>query len=365
MDKNYFKAIDNLTPSQSALDRAIEAARAEQQSGKVIPMKTTKRKFTLLGAIAASLALIITLGAVFFPSSVPTDNNKTKREKNENVFFITANAAELENQLSDKDIIGAFAGSSGTTRLADFENKNHNDPLDSGQYYKDGYADLFMKYDMATLSVKGDNIKSISVKSNKKGAYFGVTPVGDIVESRDDDAEITYVFVNGKGVAMGKKGYERYEKSRKERLKRYTDADSLDNSQYTKKELKKYSDGMYADIFCDGFTYKNTDGKKTVDVGGDLDLVIESDHSNAKIAKLLEKLDNVDGEIIEHKYKRENYDDLSSYRSEIFKKIVKETVKKATIDVTVNFTDGTSQTKTLKLGYYMDKELDWLWVTIK
>ena len=363
MDKNYFKAIDNLTPSQSALDRALDAARAEQ-SGKVIPMKTTKRKFTLLGAIAASLALIITLGAVFFPSSVPTDN-KTNNNKNENVFFITANAAELENQLSGKSIIGAFAGEAGTARLADFDNNDDNDPFDSGQYYKDGYADVFILYDISTFSVKGDNIKSISVKSNKKGIYFGVTPIGDIDESRNGDENVNYVYANGRGVAIGEKSYKEYEKSRKERLKRYTDADSLDNSQYTKKELKKYSDGMYANIFCDGFTYENTDGKKAIDIGGDFDLVIESNHSNAIIANLLEKLDNVDGKIIEHKFRREDCDDLDSYRDNLYRKIVKETVKNATIDVTVNFTDGTAQTKTLKLGYYMDKQLYFPFITIK
>lgn len=364
MDKNYFKAIDNLTPSKSALDRAIEAARAEQ-SGKVIPMKTTKKKFGLIGAIAASLALIITLGAVFFPSSVSTDSGETNNDKSENIFFITANAAELENQISDKSVIGVFAGETGTARLADFDNNDDSDPFDSGQYYKDGYADLFILYGISTFSVKGDNIKSISMKSNKKGIYFGVTPVGDIDESRNGDENVNYVYTNGRAVAMGEKSYKEYEKSRKEKLKRYIDADSLNNSQYTKEELKKYGDGMYADIFCDEFTYENTDGKKIVDIGGDFDLVIESNHSNARIAKLLEKLDNVDGKIIEHKFRRENHDDLDSYRDNLYRKIVKETVMNATIDVTVNFADGTSQTKTLKLAYYMDKELYFPFLTLK
>lgn len=360
MNKKYFKGIDNLTPSQSALNRALEAARAEEQSGKVIKMKTTRKKFTLLGAVAASLALIITLGAVFFPSSVPTD-----KKAGENTFFITANAAELKNQLSDKSVIGAFEGSAETARLADFDNSNKSDLYDTGQFYKDGYADFFMLYDMSKLSVKGDNIKSVSAKSNKKGVYFAVTATGDIEKNRTEEGEVNYVYENGKAVSIGKKSYEEYEKSCKERLGRYTDADSFKNSQYTKNELKKFGDGIYANIFCDGFTYNNEKGEKSVNLGGDLSLVIESNHSNSKIAKWLKELNKVEKQIIKRKYSSENYNDLDRCKDSLYSKIIKETVQNSDIDVTVTFTDGTVQTRTLEIDCYMDKEIDFPWITIK
>lgn len=361
MDKNYFKAIDNLTPSQSALDRALQAARAEQ-SGKVIPMKTTKRKFTLLGAIAASLALIVTLSAVFFPSSVKTNKDKTKKEKNENVFFITANAAELKNYISDKSVIGAFAGSAGSSRILDFDNVDDNDPYNAGQYYKDGYADIFWNYSMSKLSVNGDNIKSVTVKSNKKGVYFDVSPMGDINESRNGDEDVIYVSSNsGKVVAIKGESYEEYEKSRKKNLKRYTDTDSIQNSQYTMKELKKMGDTIY----CDGFTYNNKDKKKAVDFGRDLKLVIESNHSDSKIAGWLKELDEIEKEIIKCKYSHEMYEDLDNQRENLDGKIIKRTVKNATIDVTANFTDGTAQTKTLELDYYFENNDSFPWITIK
>lgn len=89
MNKIYYNTIDNVRPSDSAVERAVEAALRADQSGKVTKMKAKHSYIKPLSAIAACMALIIALGAVFFP-------------KSDNTFYINASAAEVDKNYDYK-----------------------------------------------------------------------------------------------------------------------------------------------------------------------------------------------------------------------------------------------------------------------
>lgn len=89
------KAIESIKPKQASVEKALTAARQAEGVEKVIEIKKqNKRKFAPLGVVAASLAIIIGLGAVFISNS-----------KAENSFFLVAKAAQSEKgtKLNEKN----------------------------------------------------------------------------------------------------------------------------------------------------------------------------------------------------------------------------------------------------------------------
>lgn len=163
MNEKYFKAIDSLIPREKSVEKTIEAITKAERSGKVIEMKATKRyrKFTSIGIAAASLALVIALGAIFYPNAVKTAETKPSSSTvvKQNGFFITANAAEATSDeaapqkiTSHKFVkIGKFTPSVGFVTY---------DVGDNGDNSNNRIAGLF-NYN---LRCEGDNIDKITYK---------------------------------------------------------------------------------------------------------------------------------------------------------------------------------------------------------
>ncbi|MCH5299582.1 MAG: hypothetical protein J1E96_07460 [Ruminococcus sp.] len=114
MNEKYYKAIDSLTPRDESVKKTIEAVTKASQSGKVIEMKTRKinKKFAAISAVAASLAVIITCGAFFYPGANLSENNLSpSTAAKQNGFFMTAYAAEAtddeakSNKITSDDFV--------------------------------------------------------------------------------------------------------------------------------------------------------------------------------------------------------------------------------------------------------------------
>ena len=120
MDKKLYKeSLDSIRISDEAVEKAIKRLRGADTVAKVNVMKKTAKKFTAVGALAASIAVILILGTVFFPS-VQNQNGAQRAG-----FSIIANAAVKEtlskNEFKTIAVFGQNGGTSSYPELtADF-----------------------------------------------------------------------------------------------------------------------------------------------------------------------------------------------------------------------------------------------------
>lgn len=364
MIKEHLKAIDNLMPSDEAVASAVERAIKAKESGKVIEMKkNNKKRFAFIGAAAAGLAVIIGLSAVFISSAPASDNVKSSSEKQSaNSFVLKANAADLpKNAGFAKSVIGAFAGSSEGGWAMNVK--------------KDGFQDYFTNYLISKLEIDGKNIKSVTVKSNKKGIYFGITPdvepetldiktaISELEKKTKLSKNIEFIYTGDRSVPVTKEEAKRYKKAVKAEKKKYSDTESIKNSRYTKKEIRD-SVSLIEDFVCDKFTYNNLDKEDKLKISNSIKLIIESDHGDKEIAAWLNKLNAAEAKIQEEKLSGSVEDKLCLIVSKYSDKITKKMINGAAIDVKVTFMDNTSQIKKLKLDYYTDTD-GFPWITIK
>lgn len=160
MNRKYYSTIDSLKPSRKAVDAAVANALRLEKSGKVIEMKpaNNKKKLTAIGTIAASLALIIALGAVFFPHG--------------NSLVLKVNAAEL----SDKSFSAiAKLNRDGGSHMITDEGAERKSEIITNDFAFD-------------LDCVGDNIKSYTCEV-KNGSFV----IGDTTALADAvPAEKTY-----------------------------------------------------------------------------------------------------------------------------------------------------------------------------
>ena len=359
MIKNHLKAIVNLTVPQSAVDKAMSAAR-EARSGKVIEMKKpNKKKFTFIAAAAASLALIIGVGSAVLPESAKTIAKG---------FTITANAAEFTSRLCDDSVIGVFDGDGGSALMLDPDNNSEN-IYESGNYYKDGFVDTFWEFNLSKLRIKGDDIESVSLSSESEGVYFGITPTsGFDYDNLEFSKEGEWYFENERSFRVTEKQLNEMKQRTNTKKSCYTYSDTVATSQYTKAEFKKYGEGFSGENICDGFVFTNKSGKTEINLDRDINLVCESAHSDPAIARLLNRLNEIEKQVIDAKLARDDaeLDSLYEKRSIIYARIIKETVTGAKLTLTVKFTDGSSQSKTLNLSYAPIKDdYDFPCVTFK
>lgn len=93
MKKNiYTDGIDRIKASDELIQKGLESIRGNEVKEEVINFKTAKSKrnwIKSLGALAASLAIVIALGSVGI---------FTEKESSKNPFVLTANAEELNNE---------------------------------------------------------------------------------------------------------------------------------------------------------------------------------------------------------------------------------------------------------------------------
>ncbi len=262
--------------------------------------KAKKKKIWLKPAAAALAAVILATGAwIGFGNTQP-----------KNSFSIVADAASIYS--GDADITNGY--SEGAMAGAFME-------TDTETLRKDGFRDYFAEYFPENFVIKGTNIKSYKITSAKKGIYFDLFPVE---KNRD--------FID-----------------KKKALADFKDKDSINNSQYTRKEFEKYA--PFLNWVCDGYSHDNPntpDGTEQVVLPDKyLFLVLESNHSDPDIAKWITQMEGL--KVNEKK-------DYKKY-SELEKKIQKKTLSKAKIKVEVTYTDNSIETKSIKPIYKGHKDI--------
>lgn len=339
------------------LNKMREADR-QFERGEHKPKKNKIFNTTWTRAVAVSLAVVLVGTACYMgfsnyektaESNTATTNSQSKKS-NGNIFSITANAAEIEN----KSVIGMFSGINGAQFLMkDFENE------DSRYRNKQGKVDYFNDFELTELNIKGSNIQSVTFKSNKKSVYFVISP--DIFADLEDEE------IGNETNKIYESGY--FERKNIAETGNFSDYDSLENSQYTKAEFKEHADGLYGE-FCDGFTYtlKNpTNKEKIINIGQAISLVVETDRTDSEIDRLMnEYCDLDDGYMAERAENRQingEFGETSDEENSIYEKMVKlnsrmiqKAVDGAVIDVTIKFTDGSTQTQKINIGYYESEE---------
>lgn len=259
--------------------------------------------------VAAVLAIVIVGGSTYLLCG---------KNQNQNSFMITASAAEVE--------IG-----SSEIKIASYEMVNgfpmqiFNDESVEPYLNKMGKQDLFTEFKFNDLVISGENIESISFETSKNFSYFHV--YSDNIDNE------------------------------------FSDIDELTHSQYSISEFEEYYEA-YTGYMCDRFTFINRNSKNEIRLNDIVYFMTESDWSDEEIAEwmnivcdcfdkhseykmdLYNKTGGVGGGVIpDEQVKIEELAD--KYISKINKKLIED----AEIDITVKFTDGTIQSKTLLLGF--------------
>lgn len=357
-DKETYKnEAEKIKLSKNQKDILLEKMREADRNFKAeTPKKNKIFCSAWIRAVAASLAVAIIGGACYLGIS-NYHNNDSYSDENEqitksNIFSITANAAEIENN----SVIGMFSGMNGGQFLMkDFEN--------NFEIYKNklGKIDYFNDYELTKLEIKGTNIESVEFKSNKKGVYFVIEPCvfddyQDETIGDEQDEQIIY-------------GDDYYEIKNIVETGEFAGFDKLSNSQYTKDEFEEHADGLYGE-FCDGFTYEiktPSATERVIEIGKVINLVIETDRTDSDIDGWMNEYCELDDE--SHTLRAEirqqqgesgevtdEEAELDRKMQELNNKMIKKTVDGAVIDVTVKFTDGSVQTQKINVGFYESNE---------
>ena len=300
-DVNRYKAENDLLTLTEEQKRLITVQM--RQAEKTMKTETSKTKKPLwLKTVAAALAVAVIGTSTYLIADTVAPK--------ENGFVITVNAASTTDKNNDNSITAGYSDTAMSGMFMDYP--------DNSAYLKDGYHDYFTEYFIIeNLNFIGTNVKSLNLKSEKKGVYFHLLPI-----SLGED------YVQEKA------------------LRNFRDYDSLENSQYTFEEFEKYADKeKYYGVVCDGFTYdnsKNVDGKEQVILKNEFEsscfkLILESDHSDKEIAECVKEIGT---------FKRSD----KEYK-ELEEMIQKKTLDGAKINVTVTYTDDSTETKTINLKY--------------
>lgn len=160
MYEKFFKTIDGLKAPTEAVKKTIKAARLAEQSGKVIEMKKSYKKFNFkrVSAIAACLAATIACTAILGSFD----------EKN--YFTITAGAVETatgEATPDEKNIVTNNFTTIGTFKYSGGSASGETSPYEGDERYvniEEGTIELSAKF-----SVKGNNIKEINYSVDSGG----------------------------------------------------------------------------------------------------------------------------------------------------------------------------------------------------
>lgn len=331
-------------------DRQLENEKNKPKKNKIFDTTWTR-------AVAASLAVAIIGTACYLGFSnfnKATEGNTAtssaeNRKSNGNIFSITANAAEIEN----KSVIGMFSGiSGGQFLMRDFEKE------DSLYRNKQGKVDYFDDYELTQLRVKGSNVESVTFTSNRKSIYFVINP--NVFENFTDETDDESYKIYDDGYGQLKKIADTGD---------FSDYDSLENSQYTKAEFEEHADGLYGE-FCDRFTYtlKNpTDKEQIIEIGQVISLVVETDRTDSGIDEIMNEFCELSDKLLslraENRSANGEFGIVSDEENKLERKMeklnnqmVQKTVDGAVIDVTVKFTDGSTQTQKINVGYYKSEE---------
>lgn len=298
-------------------------------------IKPDYKKWTRAAAAVLAVALVGSFCYIGFSKGIKSDN----------MFTITANAAEIENN----SVIGMFSSiSGGQFLMKDFENE------DTIYRNKQGKVDYFNDYELSELSIVGKNIKSVTFSSECKGIYFNIH--SDVFNSAEKENNNIYDNHNSVQKSIAENGD-------------FSDYECLDNSQYTKVEFKQHSDGLYGE-FCDSFTYtlKNpSESEQTIQLGKAISLVTETDRTDSEIDALMEEYCRLNDELQVLRAENRKINGESGNISDEEKVIelkmeslnnqmVEKAIDGAEIYVIVRFADGSTKEQKINIGFYESDE---------
>lgn len=302
----YTEYADKIRLSDTQKNVLVSAMQnAESDETKVYPIKGHK---IWTKAVAAVLSLAMIGSVIYFARGIG---------QNKNSFTITANAAEIgssEVNLASGEMDSGFP-------MTIFK-EDGAEPYLNQKIYK---RDLFHSFRLTKLSVNGENIESITFKANKNTTYFNL-----LTDNYNNE------FINIQAPA---------------------------NSQYTTDEFVKHYDGFFGYV-CDGFTFENLYDGNEIRLDNKVAFMLESDWTDSEIAEWMEVVCECYDKKTEYKqelyyetggvgggYISDEQIETDEKMVEYMDKIIAKTLDGATVDITVQFTDGAEQTKTLVLGY--------------
>lgn len=307
--QKYEKEYDGIRLSQT--EKNIIKANMNLAAEGILK-KSNKYDFTFNTKIIQAVAAVILVAVICTLIYIaPNFSNNSK-----NYFTIVADAAE--NSSASTNISEIYSGISTTGYMSD-----DKVPNEQGKY------DFYSSFDITDFRIKGNNIKSIAVKSNKNFCYF----------SLDYQADLT----------------------------KFSNCKTLENSQYTSRELADF--GKLGQLCCDGFTYtvEQTENEQLIQLGGLFSYVLETDRTDNEIDSYLTEYESLEARKYEIRQKRhKEYGDdiainLTDEEIEIdnkqcfcIDKFIEKALDGATIDIIVNYTDGTSAKTIIDVDYVVE-----------
>lgn len=184
MKKNiYTDGISRIKASDELIKKGIENIRGSEVREEVINLNSAKAKrkwIKPLGAIAASLAIVIGLGSVSI---------FTEKESNKNPFILTANAEELNNDTYIQVGKLECQGNGGAMR---FENGSFK------------LQEIGANFDF-NIECVGENIESVTYSADNTCLYIK----GDYEGVIDYEALTMEQLMDGKDINTHRSGYKR------------------------------------------------------------------------------------------------------------------------------------------------------------
>ncbi|MBQ4569493.1 MAG: hypothetical protein IJA62_05525 [Ruminococcus sp.] len=331
MYKNIFDDFDKIKAPKSLVEKVVKKAAEAKEDENVKEFKKVNGRFAF-GVLAACLAVVFTITAVVGLGAKPSPVQGEKSR-----FIITANAKQVEllGDKADQSTIGAYSEEL-TGGWAMYPNL---------EKYEDASPNFFQSFALSMFEIEGEDIVSVTFKANSEGVYFALSPAGYF---QGEDREL---------------------------LSNYSEM-SLENSQYTPEELKEYGDGLsYGKTYCDTFTFISTDvsgeGSDKIDFSKKLELVLESNRSNAQMAEKLDRLWECEQKLLKlrenHTFEggelSEEEEALWAESDVLSQQIRKLILQDSTIDVAVTFKDGTTEKKVLRADL-VNTDDQRMWLTI-
>ncbi len=307
MSKNIYKnAMDSIKISDEALEKAVLNARnlhikinkSKTKSKKIYAIRTT-------GIIAASLAVVLLLGAVFFPINPPVVENGVKSTNHS--FILKASAAEI-----GKDIFVKVGNIDLSASGARWQRE--------GNLITNISATGFFNLD---IQCEGKNIETVTYTPQRKNFVDDTGHAGE------------YLLVDE--MYSGLIEYKNFTADYYETVQRLIPASSCTFDYDNQPQSNKVVNGVDGDFpLLVRFVYNDTENKYEADV---------------------EKYLNTD----------ERYAHLSEdSRINIpFEEILCESNELGCVDITATFTDGTTITKTLQFKCELDEDKTYLTAKIK
>lgn len=329
-DRNQFTdEMDTVLLTQNQKDILLNKMRESDANPNNSPQKTKSNYGIWIKSVAAALVAVLTIGGIFV---------YTNWFGSKNSFAVVASAAELPESEQSDVLVGAFSNN-GHSEFAMYDFDNYDEETNSYGHLlnEQGKIDYFDFFDLTELNITGKNIESVTLAANKKFTYFSLEPLKQPEKSQDQICQM------------------------------FSDYDSINNSQYAKGE----GEGFFAETGrCDSFTFKNpdvTDEEQIISLGNYFCLVIESDRTDEDIDEAVEKIEEFHSAYKTVLDTNEQVARLVKVSEKTDEELMNELRKNlgimdrksldgATIDVTVKFTDGSTQTKVLDIDFYQKVE---------